>query len=54
MIYVHLPENKVHVFRTKECALRFMYMMRNKGYMILSYSCDDPEDNRWLNRRFKQ
>ena len=39
-------------FNTPQMALRFMYAMRNKGIMILGYSCDDPYDNQWLDRRF--
>lgn len=57
MIEVHLyPEDlkRSHRFRTKECALRFMYAMRGKGYLVTGWVCDDPEDNEWLNRRFKQ
>lgn len=43
----------VHRFKTKECALRFMYAMRGKGYLILGWTCDDTCDNNWLERRFK-
>lgn len=54
MIYVFLLNNDTHEFHTKEAALRFMYMMRNKGYFILGWKCDDSLDNNWLDRRFKQ
>lgn len=41
-------------FKTKQAALRYMYMLKNKGYFITGWRCDDPLDNEWLNRRFKQ
>lgn len=49
-----LGDNKYkHQFKTAQMALRFMYSMKSKGYMVQGWSCDDPEDNEWLNRRFK-
>ena len=54
MIYVYIiGEKEPHEFNTAQMALRFMYMMRNKGYIIEAWSCDDPYDNRWLERRFR-
>lgn len=42
-------------FNTKEKALRFMYKIGKKyGYMsIVSWSCDDPFDNEYLNQRYR-
>lgn len=55
MIYITLKKNPIpYVLRTKQMALRFMYAMKSKGYFILSWQCDDPLDNEWLNKRFKQ
>ena len=42
-----------HKFYNKKAALRFMYAMRHKGYIIAGWSCDDYMDNEWLGRRFK-
>ena len=56
MIEVHLyPKDikRTYCFHTKQFALRFMYAMKSRGYIILDWTCDDPEDNEWLNRRFK-
>lgn len=53
MIEVYIDKD-TKVFHTKEMALRFMYKMRNQGYFIKGWSADDPWDNEWLNRRFKQ
>ena len=41
-------------FQNVKSALRFMYSMRSKGYFITGWQCDDPEENEWLNRRFRQ
>ena len=54
MIIVFLANNVQREFHDVKSALRFMYLMKNKGYFILGWQCDDPEDNDWLNRRFKQ
>lgn len=40
-------------FANVKTALRFMYSMRAKGNIVISYSCDDPEDTRFLERRFR-
>lgn len=40
-------------FQTPYNALRFMYMCRGKGHIILSYRADDPFDYQWLEKRFK-
>lgn len=58
MIYVEVSFDCGQNFETKEFhtakkALSFMYAMRNKGHFILSYRCDDPWDNEWLDKRFK-
>ena len=48
-----LGDSKSHQFQTAQMALRFMYAMRTKGYVIHGWSCEDPWDNKWLERRFK-
>jgi hypothetical protein len=54
MIQVYIiGEKKPHEFNTPQVALRFMYMMRNKGYIIESWACDDPLDAEWLYHRFR-
>ena len=58
MIYIEVSFDCGQNFETKEFhtakkALSFMYAMRSKGHFILSWRCDDPCDNDWLNRRFK-
>lgn len=54
MIQVYIMgEKKTHEFYNPKSALRFMYMMRNKGYIIEGWGCDDPYDHEWLERRFK-
>lgn len=58
MIYIEVSFDCGQNFETKEFhtakkALSFMYAMRIKGHFILSWRCDDPCDNEWLNRRFK-
>lgn len=47
-------ESTTKEFHSKEAALRFMYAMKSKGYFIRGWQCEDPSDNEWLNRRFKQ
>lgn len=54
MIEVFLLDGTEKEFHTPYNALRFMYMMRNNGFWISGWQCDDPEDNEWLNKRFKQ
>lgn len=54
MIEVFLLDGSEREFHNKKTALRFMYMIRNQGYLILGWRCEDPEDNEWLNKRFKQ
>ena len=49
----HKPIITTREFPYKESALRFMFMIRNKGYIIDGWRCDDPLDNEWLNHRFK-
>ena len=51
MIEVYLVSD-TYTFHNKKSALRFMYMMKNKGFMITGWKCEDPCDNDWLNRRF--
>ena len=46
-------DKKEYTFQTPYNALRFMYMMRHKGFIIEGYACDDPYDHRWIERRFK-
>ena len=46
-------DKKEYTFQSPYNALRFMYMMRNKGYIIEGYSCEDPYDSQWIERRFK-
>ena len=53
MIEVFIGDH-TKLFNTKQCALRFMYAMKSKGYIIKGWKCEDPCDNDWLNRRFKQ
>lgn len=53
MIEVFLGTD-IHVFRNKKSALKFMYMMNHKGYIISGWRCEDPYDNEWLDKRFKQ
>lgn len=53
MIEVFIGTN-IYVFRNKKSALKFMYMMFHKGYIISGWRCEDPYDNKWLNERFKQ
>lgn len=53
MIEVFLGSD-TYTFHNKKSALKFMYMMKNKGFMITGWKCEDPYDNDWLNRRFKQ
>lgn len=52
MIEVYLGSDTYH-FHNKKSALKFMYKMRNMGYIITGWACDDPYDNEWLNRRFR-
>ena len=33
-------------------ALRFLYAIKHKGYIIVSWECDDPEDNYYLTSKF--
>ena len=40
-------------FTNKNQALRGMYALRSKGFIIDCYRCDDPMDNEWLTYRFK-
>ena len=40
-------------FNNVKTALRFMYSMQAKGNIVISYSCDDPLDTRFLERRFR-
>ena len=40
-------------FNDKVKALRFMYGVRNKGYIIDHWKCDDPLDHEWLCHRIK-
>lgn len=47
-------DKKEYTFQTAYNALRFMYMMRHKGFIITGWTCEDPYDNEWLNRKFKQ
>lgn len=44
---------ETHEFHDPKTALRFMYSMRGKNNQIICYSCDDPFDTDWINRRFK-
>lgn len=53
MIQVWIDDWEAKEFHSKEMALRFMYGMQSRGHLIQGWSCDDPEDNEWLNRRFK-
>ena len=54
MIKVVLIDETIKEFHNRKSALKYMYMMRNKGYFITGWTCDDPLDNEWLNKRFKQ
>ena len=54
MIQVILIDEIIKEFHNAKSALRFMYAMKSKGYLIMGWRCDDPLDNEWLNRRFKQ
>ena len=54
MIEIFLNDGSEKELHDKKSALRFMYMMRNNGIWIRGWRCDDPEDNEWLNKRFKQ
>ena len=40
-------------FTNKQQALRGMYALRSKGFIIDCYRCDDPMDTEWLTHRFK-
>ena len=40
-------------FTNKQTALRGMYALRSKGFIIDCYRCDDPMDTEWLTYRFK-
>ncbi|MBO7731239.1 MAG: hypothetical protein J6S67_01750 [Methanobrevibacter sp.] len=40
-------------FSTKEVALRAIYGLRDKGFIIDGYRCDDYTDAQWLDRRVK-
>lgn len=56
MIYVFCVSEKypggyTHEFHTKENALRFIKSAHRWKIDIIGYSCDDPEDNEWLNMR---
>lgn len=58
MVYVDVifkghKEVETKEFHTPYNALRFMYGMRGKGHLIMSYRCDDPYDYQWLEKRFK-
>lgn len=53
MITIFLENGEHKVFHDKKMALRFMYMMDKRGYFISGWSCDNPEDNEWLDKRFK-
>ena len=52
MIQVFIGKDTKSFFN-KKSALKFMYLMKHKGYVITGWSCDDPLDNEWLERRFK-
>ena len=52
-VSIYGKEESTHNFYDKKAALRFMYCMRRKGFIILGWSCDDYIDNEWLGRRFK-
>lgn len=59
MIYVDVSFDCGKTIETKEFqtpynALRFMYMCVHKNFFIMSYRADNPEDNEWINKRFKQ
>ena len=63
MIYVNILskdkntgkyKSETKSFYNRIDALRFMYMMKHKGYFIDGWSCDDEYDNEWLGRKFKQ
>ena len=55
MIQVYiLGEKEPHTFQTPYNALRFMYAMKGKGYLIQGWRCEDPQDHLWIERRFKQ
>ena len=41
------------IFYDVKKALRFLYGTRDK-YIIQSWECDNPEDNNYLNYRFKE
>lgn len=54
-IYFHWKgkeESKVFTNRIK--ALRFLYSIKSKGYFISGWSCEYPDDNDYLNRKFKR
>lgn len=55
MIQVYIcGDDKPHEFKTPYNALRFMYMMDHKGYIVSTWTCDDPSDNEWISRRYRQ
>lgn len=39
------------VYPNKIVALRAIYGLRDKGFIIEGYRCDDPTDSEYLNRR---
>ena len=43
--------SETKVYPNKIVALRAIYGLREKGFIIEGYRCDDPTDNSWLNRR---
>ena len=57
MVYVDVSFNgktiETKEFNSPKTALRFMYAMRGKGYIVMGYRCDDIYDDEWLNRRIK-
>ena len=53
MIQVILTDETIKEFHSAKSALRFMYAMKSKGYLIMGWRCDDSLDNEWLSYRFK-
>lgn len=47
----HIIKEGSNTFHDVKKALRFLYAMKGKIFFV-TWACDDPEDNEYLNRKY--
>lgn len=52
--YLYKSKEMFNQFDSRIKALRFLYGIKKRGYVILGWFCDYDDDAEYLNRRFKR